>query len=113
MYPPNYKWTMPIDSPSSLNYKRTAPINNAGLFGLPNCKPTAPTDCPSFFIPSNCKQTAPSNSFDFSSPPNHKQIVPSDSSSTTCTGIACTSKSPLPVKKLKHFNAFLVPNHIE
>ncbi len=81
--------------------------------GPPNRKQTAPTDSPGPSGPPNRKRTAPLDSPDPSGLPNRKRTVPPDSPGTTCTGTARAGESPLPVKKQRHFNAFLLPNHVE
>ncbi len=99
MSPPNRKGTVPADSPGPLcfpNRKRTAPADSPGLSGLPNRKQTALPDSP-----------GPSG------PPHRKRTAPPHRPGTTRTGTACTGESLLPVKKQRHFNAFLLPNHVE
>ncbi len=99
MGPPNRKRTAPADSsdpPGPPNRKRIAPADSPSPSGLPNRKRTAPPDSPGPSGPPNCKRTAPP-----------------DSPGTTRTGTAHAGESPLPVKKQKHFNTFLLPNHVE
>lgn len=75
------------------NHKQTMPVNNPSPSGFSNSKQIAPADSPD---PLNCKQ-----------------ITTSDSSSITHADNACASENLLLVKKQKHFNMSLLPNHIK